>query len=212
MNTRFLIILIVVATGIVAFTTKAPEMSATDNTTFFSSFLSPDTTLTEEQIGYRHDDLYDEDAVVLDEIDYFSSAPGTNSKIERSFENAPPMIPHTMVGFVPIKAGSNACLTCHMPAVAAAMNSTAIPTSHFTDYRPAVIEKDGKYKVDAKEGEVVAKDLAGQLNQARWNCTQCHVAQAKVSVFIPNGFNPNFRQEQDAKGSNLNTNIGEGVK
>jgi cytochrome c-type protein NapB len=210
MNKRFLILLLMVVTiTIVAFKSKTPEMPVTNH----STIISPDTNLiTEEEIGYRHDDLYDEDALVLDDIEWGTAAPGTSTRIDRSFENAPPMIPHTVEGFVPIKANNNMCLTCHMPAVAGAMKSTSIPKSHFTNYRPEVKEKHGLYKVDAKEGDVVAKDMGDQLNKARYNCTQCHVVQAKVSVFIPNDFNPDFRSEGDSKSSNLNENIKEGVK
>lgn len=210
MNKRFLILLLMVLSiTIVAFTSKTTEMPVTNN----STIISPDSTLlTEEEIGYRHNELLDEDALVLDDIIWTSAVPSTSTNITRSFENAPPMIPHTMEGFVPIKAGLNMCLSCHMPAIAVALKSTSIPKSHFTDYRPAVVEKDGLYSVDAKEGEVIANDLGAQLNQARYNCTQCHVPQAKVTVFVNNNFDPNFRSENDAKNSNLIENMSEGVK
>lgn len=199
----------VVSIAIVSFTSKTTEMPATNN----NSVISPDTNLlTEEEIGYRHAELYDEDALVLDEITWTNAVPSTSTNIVRSFENAPPMIPHTVEGFVPIKASMNMCLSCHMPAVAVALNSTSIPKSHFTNYRPAVIESDGLFVVDAKEGEVIANDLGGVLNQARYNCTQCHVPQSNVTVFVNNNFDPNFRSKNDAKNSNLNENIGEGVK
>jgi len=209
MNKKILLLLMVVSIAIVSFTSKTTEMPATNN----NSVISPDTNLlTEEEIGYRHAELYDEDALVLDEITWTNAVPSTSTNIVRSFENAPPMIPHTVEGFVPIKASMNMCLSCHMPAVAVALNSTSIPKSHFTNYRPAVIESDGLFVVDAKEGEVIANDLGGVLNQARYNCTQCHVPQSNVTVFVNNNFDPNFRSKNDAKNSNLNENIGEGVK
>jgi len=209
MNKKILLLLMVVSITIVSFTSKTTEMPVTNN----NSIISPDTNLlTEEEIGYRHAELYDEDALVLDEITWTNAAPSTSTKIERSFENAPPMIPHTVEGFVPIKASMNMCLSCHMPAVAAALKSTSIPKSHFTNYRPAVIENDGLYVVDATEGEVVANDLGGVLNQARYNCTQCHVPQSNVTVFVNNKFDPVFRTKEAANNSNLNENIGEGVK
>ncbi len=209
MNKKFLLLLMVVSIAIVSFTSKTTEMPATNNI----SIISPDTNLiTEEELGYRHAELYDEDALVLDEITWTNAVPSTSTNIERSFENAPPMIPHTVEGFVPIKANMNMCLACHMPAVAVALKSTSIPKSHFTDYRPAVVENEGLYTVDAKEGEVIANDLGAELNKARYNCTQCHVPQSNVTVFVNNNFDPNFRSEKDAKNSNLNENIGEGVK
>ena len=189
---------------------ETTNASAVQETT--TEDLSNETFVTSEEIGYRHNNLFDEDDLILEDITFPTAAPGTTTNIDRSFENAPPMIPHTVVGFVPIKAASNACLICHMPAVAVAMNATSIPKSHFTNYRPEVIETHGLYKVDAKEGTVTSKDLGSDLNNARYNCTQCHVTQANISVFIPNNFNPKFRSEGDAKKSNLNETIEEGVK
>jgi cytochrome c-type protein NapB len=169
------------------------------------------TLISENEIGYRSEDLLNEE-FVIPKIDYTAGAPGTVGNWERSFENAPPMIPHTMEGFVPIKAGVNACLACHLPAVAAALKATAMPKSHFTDYRPEVIEQNGLYQVDAKEGEVISKDLGANYNLARYNCTQCHAPQANTTVFIDNQFNPLFRGEEDAKKTNLSEIIDEGVK
>lgn len=168
--------------------------------------------ISQDDIGYRSEDLFDEFNVVIPSVDYTAGAPGTVGNIERSFENSPPMIPHTLVGFVPIKANSNICLGCHVPVVAAALKATAIPKSHFTDYRPGIIEEDGLYKVDAEEGAMVSKDLGSNLNKARYNCTQCHVPQAKITVFVDNKFDPNFRSEEDANKSNLNVKMGEGLE
>lgn len=168
--------------------------------------------ISQDEIGYRNEDLFDELNVVIPSVDYSAGAPGTVGNIERSFENSPPMIPHTIVGFVPIKANSNICLGCHVPVVAAALKATAIPKSHFTDYRPKIIEENGLYRVDAEEGTMVAKDLGSNLNKARYNCTQCHVPQAKITVFVDNNFDPNFRSEEDANRSNLSEKMGEGLE
>lgn len=168
--------------------------------------------ISQDEIGYRNEDLFDELNVVIPSVDYSAGAPGTVGNIERSFENSPPMIPHTIVGFVPIKANSNICLGCHVPVVAAALKATAIPKSHFTDYRPKIIEENGLYRVDAEEGTMFAKDLGSNLNKARYNCTQCHVPQAKITVFVDNNFDPNFRSEEDANRSNLSEKMGEGLE
>jgi len=143
---------------------------------------------------------------------YSDKAPGTSERMERSFENAPPLIPHSTEGLVPIKKDGNMCLSCHMPAVATAMKSTPIPTSHFTDYRPKVKKTGGKYVVDAKEGEVYEKDLGDKLSQTRFNCTQCHVSQAKIDPWVQNNFEQVFRDQKLKSSSNLNENIDDGVK
>jgi cytochrome c-type protein NapB len=142
---------------------------------------------------------------------YNNEAPGQAQTIERSFENAPPLIPHSTEGLVPIKKDANICLTCHMPDVAEAMKSTPIPASHMTDYRPAVKPDDGKIDI-AESSKVVEKDLNGKLNMARYNCTQCHVPQAKVDVAVQNTFKSVFRNAALEKSSNLSENIDEGVK
>ena len=167
--------------------------------------------INDSDIGYRSEDLLNED-FVIPSIDYSAGPAGTVGNWERSFENAPPMIPHTLVGFVPIKAGVTACLACHLPAVAAALKATSMPQSHFTDYRPQLVEEAGLYKVDAAEGEVVSKNLGANYNLARYNCTQCHAAQANATVFIDNQFNPLFREEEGARKTNLSEVIEEGVK
>jgi len=143
---------------------------------------------------------------------YSDKAPGTAEKIERSFENAPPLIPHSTAGLVPIKKDNNMCLSCHMPAVATAVNATPIPPTHFTNYRPKVKEKGGKYAVDAKEGEVYAESLGDKLSQARFNCTQCHVPQAKIDPMVQNNFEQVFRDQNLKNSSNLDKSIDDGVK
>ena len=80
-----------------------------------------------------------------------------------------------------------------------------------TSYRPVIIEKDGKYLVDAEEGEVVEKDL-GRFNSAMFNCSQCHVPQAQITVEIPNVFDPDYRGTKEKSRSNLKKKMGEGVK
>jgi len=217
MNRRFILLMMVLTLATWACKTKnvaiepnkvaeAPEAKVVvDEQLLDVEFIDQD------DIGYRSEDLFDELNVLIPNIDYTAGAPGTVGTIERSFENSPPMIPHTLVGFVPIKANSNICLGCHVPAVAAALKATPIPQSHFTDYRPEIIEEEGLYRVNAEEGTMVSKDLGSNLNKARYNCTQCHVPQAKITVFVDNKFVPNFRSEEDANRSNLNIKMGEGL-
>lgn len=218
MNRRFVLLMMVLTivtwgckTKNVA--VKSDEVAAVQKTKVaVDKRLADVEFISQDEIGYRNEDLFDELNVVIPSVDYSAGAPGTVGNIERSFENSPPMIPHTIVGFVPIKANSNICLGCHVPVVAAALKATAIPKSHFTDYRPKIIEENGLYRVDAEEGTMVAKDLGSNLNKARYNCTQCHVPQAKITVFVDNNFDPNFRSEEDANRSNLSEKMGEGLE
>lgn len=164
------------------------------------------------ELGLINADVHNDQSDNLDAMPtYTSAAPGTSQRMERSFENAPPMIPHSTVGLVPIKKDMNACVTCHMPAVSVAMKSTAIPASHFTDYRPEVVLNDGK--IDIEKSKLITKeDLGGKLSYTRFNCTQCHVTQADVDVAIQNTFETVYRDNDLKNTSNLVDNIGEGVK
>lgn len=218
MNRRFVLLMMVLTVVTWGCKTKNVAVKSNEVAAVQETKVAVDERLadvefiSQDEIGYRNEDLFDELNVVIPSVDYSAGAPGTVGNIERSFENSPPMIPHTIVGFVPIKANSNICLGCHVPVVAAALKATAIPKSHFTDYRPKIIEENGLYRVDAEEGTMVAKDLGSNLNKARYNCTQCHVPQAKITVFVDNNFDPNFRSEEDANRSNLSEKMGEGLE
>jgi cytochrome c-type protein NapB len=171
-----------------------------------------ETTVKQDPVAAQVGGLLNDDQNLPPMPEYSDAAPGSAQKIERSFENAPPLIPHSTNGLVPIKKDNNMCLSCHMPAVAAAVKATAIPPSHMTDYRPKVVEKGGKYKVDAEEGQVYEKSLGDKLASARYNCTQCHVPQAKIDPMVQNNFERVFRDKNLESSSNLNKTIDEGVK
>ncbi len=166
----------------------------------------------EEELGLIKSDVHSDSETLLGSMPQYSlEAPGTAEKIERAFENAPPMIPHMTEGFFPITRTNNICLTCHMPDKVEETGAVALPVSHFTDYRPQVIKIGELYKVDAEEGEVIAKKL-NNLSHTRFHCSQCHVPQANVTVDIKNTFDRVFRNDASKTTSNLQENIGEGVK
>ena len=48
-------------------------------------------------------------------------------KIDRAYQNAPPMIPHDVEGMLNITRDNNACIGCHDAAVAESMGTTPIP-------------------------------------------------------------------------------------
>jgi len=126
-------------------------------------------------------------------VRYPSNVPGTSRRIERSFENAPPLIPHDIADMLPIKRGENLCVSCHMPDVAAGMGATPVPRSHLTDLR-------------------TGKNLGGKLYPGRYYCTQCHVPQAKLQPLVQNGFQREFRKKESSYNSNLMENLNEGVR
>lgn len=175
-------------------------------------------TVSEESLGLRKTDLYTEDKTTGDRTQYGTTAAGASTKINRAFENAPPMIPHDVEGMLPITINNNQCTTCHDPAVAESMGATPIPKSHFTDFRPIT-------KVDANgamivEGKVITNtsDIktvshkGDSLEGARFNCSQCHAPQSTATEAPTNNFAPEFRSEGLNGKSNLIDVINDGVK
>lgn len=172
---------------------------------------------TEESLGLRKTDLYSEKTTVGDETKYGADAAGTSQYINRAFENAPPMIPHTVEGMLPITIQNNACLGCHDPAVAPSLNATAVPKSHLTDYRPSTaLGQDGKITKDGKTVEntsdkLVSSKKLNQVSGSRFNCSQCHAPQSNNALIVGNDFEADFRQDGANRASNLVDNINEGV-
>jgi cytochrome c-type protein NapB len=189
--------------------------------------LGTKKVVTEEALGLRKTDLYaeagDTEGV---QADFSRPAPGSSTKFERAFVNAPPMVPHSVEGLLPITQSNNQCLGCHMPETAKAMNATPIPVSHFTNYRPKTVLKGGEM---LKEGQVVGLGKKGmgnvsdiviakteksdKLYQGRFNCSQCHAPQAKIDTLVGNTFEGDFEGSDIHKShSSLADAMNEGVK
>ncbi|SFV62558.1 Nitrate reductase cytochrome c550-type subunit [hydrothermal vent metagenome] len=178
----------------------------------------------ETVLGLRKTSLFDEN-VAPQKIKEDRPAPGTAPKFERAYVNAPPMIPHSVEGLLPITQKNNQCLGCHMPDVAKSVGATPIPPSHFTNYRPTTVLKNGNL---VKEGKVVgiakgdmgnvsdiklakAKKL-NHLYQGRYNCSQCHAPQANVKTAVGNTFKSDGLTDEFKSHSNLVNMMDDGVK
>lgn len=175
-------------------------------------------TVSEESLGLRKTDLYSESNTTGDKTQYSIAPAGTSKKIDRAFENAPPMIPHDVDGMLPITINNNQCTSCHDPMVAASMGATPLPKSHFTDFRPGTslakdgrITKEGKAVDNTSDFKTVGKGLP-TLAGARFNCSQCHAPQSEGNNVPQNVFKADFRSEGSSAKSNLIDNINEGVK
>jgi cytochrome c-type protein NapB len=176
--------------------------TASDKARISKEDLGNKKVVTEEALGLRKVDLYSEDKAAPVAADFNRPAPGQATKFERAYVNAPPMIPHSVDGLLPITKDNNQCLGCHMPEVAKGVGATPIPPSHFTNYRPETVLKNGEV---VKEGKKVgikgdigntsdikiakAKKL-DHLYQGRFNCSQCHAPQAKIDPIVGNTFKP----------------------
>ena len=177
----------------------------------------------ETVLGLRKTSLFNEN-VAPQEIKGDRPAPGTAPKFERAYVNAPPMIPHSVEGLLPITQKNNQCLGCHMPDVAKGVGATPIPPSHFTNYRPTTVLKDGELVKEGKtvgmKGEmgnvsdiVIAKaKKSDKLYQGRFNCSQCHAPQADVKTAVGNTFKSDGLTDEFKTHSNLINMMNDGVK
>jgi len=145
----------------------------------------PDTDLS-----YRNVDLLKGENTP--QVKYPEEDPGEATRMQRSFENAPPLIPHNIEDFVPITREDNECLGCHDPKEAKEAEAPPTPASHMYDFR-----RNKKLTV---------------VNHANYNCTLCHVPQSNASILIGNNFKADYRSEKSKKSSNLLDVMNEGVK
>ena len=200
--------------------------SASDATRITKEDLGNKKVVTEEALGLRKTDLYSEESETTGvKTDYSRPAPGSSTKFERAYVNAPPMIPHSVDGLLPIQQNNNQCLGCHMPEVAPAVKATPIPVSHFTNYRPKTVLKDGELLKEGKKVGIQKGDMGNvsdikiakakkmdKLYQGRFNCTQCHAPQSKTDTVVGNTFQSDGLNDNLKGHSNLADAMNEGVK
>ena len=195
--------------------------SSSDNLRILEEDLNSKKAHSEESMGLRKTDLHSETDTHKGQTDYSRPAPGTSTKFERAFKDAPPMIPHSVEGLLPITKMNNQCLGCHMPEVAPSVGSTPIPATHFTNYRP---ETKMKGDMVLKEGQVLGSMVANTsdiviadahqgdtLYQGRFNCTQCHAPQSKVETSVANTFRPDYGDNDDKAHSSLMDHMNDGI-
>ncbi len=178
----------------------------------------------ETVLGLRKTSLFDEN-VAPQEVKSDRPAPGAAPKFERAYVNAPPMIPHSVEGLLPITQANNQCLGCHMPDVAKSVGATPIPPSHFTNYRPTTVYKNGELVKEGKKVGIAKGDMGNvgdiklakvkklnHLYQGRYNCSQCHAPQANVKTAVGNTFKSDGLTDEFKSHSNLVDMMDDGVK
>ncbi|MEW5788026.1 MAG: nitrate reductase cytochrome c-type subunit [Pseudomonadota bacterium] len=133
-----------------------------------AAFAVQDQAIPDDAIGLSKTSVYDVPEPAVTE--YGEADAGTVGKrAERSYMTAPPMIPHTTKDMLPIRQDFNLCKDCHVqPALIGEKITKGLP-----------VPAPASHYVDVKEG---------QLYMGRWNCTQCHAPQAKVSPLVKNTF------------------------
>ena len=160
-------------------------------------------TVSEASLGLRKTDLYSEDTTVAEQTNYGKSQAMSGYKINRAFQDAPPMIPHDVEGMLPITINNNQCTGCHMPDMAAAMGATPLPSSHFTNFRPTH-NYNGKTftkSINNMNNEVAIKSTGTKLAGARFNCSQCHAPQSQGNPLVENTFEADFTSKDGASKS-----------
>lgn len=150
--------------------------------------------ISSQELSYRHKPLTVND--VPPPVEFPKAPPGQAKRFERAYENAPPMIPHSVEGLLPITKDNNACLGCHDPKVAKGVGATPVSPTHFIDFFQLI------------KGKVVKLN---KLDPARWNCVQCHAPQANAKPLVQNTFKPDYRNPKTKKRTILYKNLMEGV-
>lgn len=172
----------------------------------------------EMSLGLRKTDLYSEKTTTSEKTNYTTKVAGTSKKIERAFENAPPMVPHSLEGFPPITKELTICLTCHMPEIAPTVKATPLPQSHFSSFRPlSKINDKGELVVEGKvidnTSDIISvkHDTGKVISQDRFDCLACHTLQSQNAPLVKNNFKPEFREKNLSGKSNLIDVLNEGL-
>ncbi|RMF72317.1 MAG: nitrate reductase [Acidobacteria bacterium] len=113
-------------------------------------------------IGLRQADVLENPPAA--DIEPVTAEPGESARRPRPYAIAPPVIPHSVDGLLPITREENACLGCHDPEMAEDMEAPAVPASHFVE--------------------------PGTLDGRRWPCVACHTPQTTAKPLVANGFQP----------------------
>ncbi len=126
----------------------------------------PAAPVSDRDLGLRRTPLTDDLPPPV--YRYPEAAPGESTRLPRFWEGAPPLVPHSLEGLIPITREDNLCLFCHSNGSTEPTAPPQVPVSHLTDYRRAP--------------DVVGESVAG----ARWNCTACHVMQTDAPALVAN--------------------------
>ena len=152
--------------------------------------------IDDDSIGLRKVDLLSEEKAAPSETKYGTSQPMSGYKIERAYQNAPPMIPHDVEGMLEITPDNNMCVGCHDVSVAESMTATPIPKSHYIDFRPKHKLTGEKFEksIDNMKNEVSIKPIE-TISHARFNCTACHAPQSTGKLAVENTFEANYTRK-----------------
>lgn len=130
--------------------------------------MAADNGLAEEQMGLSRTSVTADPEPST--FEYSQADPYSGGVLPRAFIGAPPQVPHSLDGLIPITRDANACLSCHQ--------------------QPGQV---GKKKVKGQPTALPATHYANVKNNAlymgRYNCIQCHTPQANVNDLVGNTSN-----------------------
>lgn len=92
---------------------------------------------------------------------YQGKKPGLQQRVARTFNEQPPVIPHTLDNFDEITLEDNQCIECHGLARYKEKNAPKMADSHF-------------------QGQ--------QVSMTRWQCNTCHVPQVDAAPLVKQNF------------------------
>ena len=92
---------------------------------------------------------------------YQGQKPGLQQPVARTFNDQPPVIPHTLENFDEITLEDNQCIECHGPAKHKEKGAPKMADSHFTGQK---------------------------VSMTRWQCNTCHVPQVDATPLVKQNF------------------------
>jgi cytochrome c-type protein NapB len=100
---------------------------------------------------------------------YSDTKPGYNDRLEKSWDELPPSVPHRTEEFLPVVIEDNQCLDCHdVPKYIG---------------KPLNTDRTVKNKSPMSEEHYASNDLE-EISGARFNCTQCHVPLSNAPALV----------------------------
>jgi nitrate reductase cytochrome c-type subunit len=143
-----------------------PSMEAVDAGTGEAETSAPTGSIPDTRIGLVAGSVFEVLAPAATPEN--RSEPGERPLPDRPSVEWPPVVPHSIVDFIPITASENLCIDCHGVDVKEEGEPTPIPRSHYIDLRGAP--------------GTVRESVAS----ARWLCTSCHVSQTDAKPLVDN--------------------------
>ena len=163
----------------------------------FTAGCVGNNTVSEESLGLRKTDLYSETSETVGHMTKYGSTPaGSSTKFARAYQDAPPMVPHSVEGMLPITINNNQCKTCHVDSAPYDKTIPSVPPSHFTNFRPASYAVSG-VNTSSEDLSHVSIKKENKLVGARFNCSQCHAPQAE-GLAVESNFEATYTKKDGA--------------